>query len=672
MTAEENMQNEELEEKLPVEEQNSESLVQETSETIEASPEEAEAEVTQAPNEGAENTEEGVSEDNPQVSDPSPYEVAGEEDDEDEDENSELDDHTSHTQRDYSKLDMNALLNEAREGLNHPPKDAIRIIENVRPYFDDLLRKERKEALQHFVDQGGEPEAFVFDKDEWREQLNQLFHTAQEARAEERKRIEQEKEDNLKRKQAIIERLKEITLKDETDRSIDEVKALQKEWKDIRVVPRESSQELWDSYTFLLDKFYDNHSINIELKNLDRQKNLDQKIAIIQKLTELEAEENLKTAFILLNKYREDFRNIGPVPREVSDEVWDRFRSAYDQILKAKKDQYDELLKVRQMNAEKKRVLVEKAELLAEKSYKTPKDWKEKSEELNALMEEWKTIGPVPKSLNESIWRSFRKAFNHFYDQKGEYFDERKKAQKANLILKEDLCKQAELIAASRSDWNAATKEIINLQQEWKKLGGVPDKISNAIWKRFREANDQFFAKKNDAFKDKIEEEKQNLEKKEEIIAKVEQLLAQEQSKDVFEQLKALQREWSATGNVPFKKKDSINKRYNTLTDQLYEKYKKDRSELKSAQAQEHYASLKELPNGFGKLKDEERKLNKKIGFLKSEIDTWNNNMEFFSGSKNADKIKQEFQEKIDKTQQQIQRLVSELRVLRGIMKDQN
>jgi len=133
-----------------------------------------------------------------------------------------------------------------------------------------------------------------------------------------------------------------------------------------------------------------------------------------------------------------------------------------------------------------------------------------------------------------------------------------------------------------------------------------------------------------------------------------------------------LQREWSATGNVPFKKKDSINKRYNTLTDQLYEKYKKDRSELKSAQAQEHYASLKELPNGFGKLKDEERKLNKKIGFLKSEIDTWNNNMEFFSGSKNADKIKKEFQEKIDKTQQQIQRLVSELRVLRGIMKDQN
>lgn len=663
MTAEENMENEAMEENIPTEEQNSESLVRETEVTPLVSPEEITSAGLQA------GIEETTEEEQESVAN---AEESGDSAFEEDEENSELDDHTHHAQKDYSKLDMNALLHEARESLNHPPKDAIRIIENVRPYFDDLLRKERKEALEQFLDSGGEPEAFFFEKDEWREQLNQLFHTAQEARAEERRRIEQEKEDNLKRKQSIIERLKEITLKDETDKSIDEVKALQKEWKDIRVIPREFSQELWDTYTFLLDKFYDNHSINIELKNLDRQKNLDQKIAIIQKLTELQSEENLKTAFILLNKYREDFRNVGPVPRDVSDEVWDRFRSAYDQILKAKKDQYDELLKVRQMNAEKKRVLVEKAELLGEKSYKTPKDWKEKSEALNALMEEWKTIGPVPKSLNESIWRSFRKAFNHFYDQKSEFFEERKKGQKANLILKEDLCKQAELIASSRSDWNAATKEILNLQQEWKKIGGIPDKVSNAIWKRFREANDQYFARKNNAFKDKIEEEKQNLEKKEEIIVKVEQLLAEEQSKDVFEQLKALQREWSAIGNVPFKKKDAVNKRYNVLTDELYTKYKKDRSELKAAQAQEHYASLKELPNGFGKLKDEERKLNKKIGFLKSEIDTWNNNMEFFSGSKNAEKIKKEFKDKIDKTQQQIQRLVSELRVLRGLMKEQS
>jgi hypothetical protein len=593
--------------------------------------------------------------------------------DEDEDEdqhNSELDDQPSAQQRDYSVMDMSALLNAARESLNHPPRETIRAIESIRPYFDDLLRKEKKDALQDFLDKGGSADEFVFEKDELRDQLNKIFHTAQEARAEERRRIEEEKQENLKRKQHIIGRLKEITDTDETEKSIEEVKSLQKEWKEIRAIPREHAQELWDSFTFLLDKFYDNHSINIDLKNLDRQKNLDHKIDIIKKMTELEGENNLKTAFILLNKYKEEFHNTGPVPREYNEDIWNRFRATYDSLLNSKKEEYDKLLKVRQMNAEKKQLLVEKAELIAEKPYKSPKDWKNATNELETLMEQWKAIGPVPRSKNESIWRDFRKSFNAFYNNKGDFYKERKKEQKANLILKEDLCKQAELIAETRTDWVVATKEIIALQEEWKKVGSVPEKVSNAIWKRFREANDSFFNKKREDFKDKIEEEENNLKLKEELVAKIESLLEGEKQQNGFEQLRELQKEWSAIGHVPFKKKDGINKRYNKATDKLYEIYKKDRSELKAGQMQDHYQSLLGMPNGLSKLKDEERKLSKKIGFLKSEIDTWNNNIEFFSGSKNAEKLRKDVEGKIEKTNGQIQRLLSELRVLRSVMKE--
>lgn len=593
------------------------------------------------------------------------------EQDEEDSETSELDDVPAHRSKDYSNFSLEQLMAECANSVNFSPVESIRILQDIRPYFFELLRAERARLFQSHIESGGEADSFEDPNEAIKAQFSLLFKNAQEARAEERKRIEEEKLQNLKKKQQIIERLKQITDQDETLNSIEEVKNLQKEWKAIRIIPREQAQELWDTYIYFLDKFYDNHSINIELKNLDRTKNLEQKIALCLKVDELLEEENLKTAFVRLNHYREEFRNIGPVPKEFSQEIWDRFKATCDKVFEAKKAEYDELLEVRQQNAEKKNVLIEKAALIAEKSYKNIKDWKDKTDELNQLFEEWKQIGPVPRSQNDSLWKEFRKPFKQFYQSKSEYFEQRKKEQNANVLVKEDLCRQAEAIAELREDYAQATKELLNLQEAWKKSGPVPEKISNALWKRFREANDRFFEKKKQTFSSKIEEEAQNLEKKESIILRAEELLSMSESQNVFEELRNLQKEWSSVGNVPFKKKDSVNKRYNEVTDKLYEKYKKDRSQLKTAQAKDHYASLKEMPQGFNKLQEEEKKLVRKINGLKTEIETWNNNIGFFAQSKNAEKLRSEIEQKIEKTNEQINKLVSELRVLRGVMKEQ-
>lgn len=548
-------------------------------------------------------------------------------------------------------------------------REAYNRLKAIRPVFNDILRSEKKAALQEFIEAGNDPSEFVHEDTELRERFKNVFNLAKNARAEERKRIEEEKLKNFKKKEALLERLREITETDETEKSLDDVKALQQEWRAIRVVPADKVQELWDSYHFLLDKFYDNHSINIELKELDRKKNLEVKIELCKKVDELSKENSLKKSFILLNKYQEEFRNTGPVPREFNQEIWDRFRKACDTIYEQKRAVFDALEAERVKNLELKSVLIEKAELVAAISPKKTKDWKAKTEELDALMAEWKKIGPVPKSKSDETWKKFRKAFNSFYDNKSAFFKEINKERKANLILKEDICKRAEEIK-STDDFKLGTSELIKLQKEWKEIGPVPDRVSNAIWKRFRAACDEFFAKKEASFADKIKEEEQNLEIKKGLIEKL-NTLANSEEKDVLNQLKAIQKEWNSTGFVPFKVKKKIDADYRKASDSVFTKFKLDRDSLKQGQMKSHYENLMQLPSGDKKLKDEAFKLKKKIKFLNDEIATLENNMEFFGRSKGAQKLKDDIAAKIEKTRDQIKRLKSEMKVIKDISSGQ-
>lgn len=573
---------------------------------------------------------------------------------------------------DYSTLNQAQLLEAAREANNHNPREAIKRIQEIRSFYLDMLRQQKKDKLQAFLDEGGDPDAFEYDDEEARKAINLIYHQAQEARKEERERIEKEKLQNLARKEELLNQLTGITQSDETENSLQQVKDIQQEWKKIRVVPRENSQELWDRYTFLLDKFYDNHSINLELKDLDRKKNLDIKIDLIKKVEELKNEESLKNSFVLLSKYQEEFRNTGPVPREFSQDIWDRFRAACDGVYEVKKGLFEAVEAERKLNLEKKQLIVEKSALIAAKTYNKIKDWNARSAELDALFEEWKQIGPVPKSKNDQIWKAFRKERNTFYKNRSEYFNQLNNERKANLIIKEDICKRAEALMDS-ADFNEATREFIRLQEEWKAVGPVPEKLSNALWKRFRSACDHFFTRKKADYEERNHVEIENLNKKKELIGQINALLSTgetEEAKGVVEQLKAIHQEWIKVGYVPRKSVKEIEQTYKDATDSVYKKFGIDKVSAKEGQIEDHYRTMALLPNGRKRLQDEVIRVQKKVRFLEGEIETWENNIGFFSRSKNAEQLRKDIESKISKARGQLSRLNKEMKVLRTLQKD--
>jgi hypothetical protein len=597
--------------------------------------------------------------------------------DEDEDDDSDSDDDQDDSENtqdmDYESMAIPELVEAANASLNLTPRESLKRLKQIRLVLDEKLNEDKRNALKAFVNEGNEPEDFQWSLSTVRDGFNDVFKKAREARKEEKVRIEEEKQANLKKKQALLEKLKDLVSKDETEESISEVKEIQKAWKAIRIVPQEYSEKLWEDYTFLMDKFYDNHSINIELKELDRKKNLEAKIELCKKVDELVDHPSLKRSFILLNKYHEEFRNVGPVPREFREEIWNRFKTASDQVRESKKAALEELEKVREENLKKKELLVDKIKLVAEVPYKSHKEWKKKTDEVNALFEEWKKIGPVPASNKEQAWKDFRSMMNRFYDQKSEFFKQLNKERKANLILKEDLCKQAESLLDNEDD-NYVKKQLLKLQAEWKEIGPVPEKVNQAVWRRFRKACDSFFNKKKKEFEERKKEEKANLEAKESLIQEVEGLLAESDEKKVFESLKAIQKKWSSTGFVPFKKKKSVNERFDKAVDGVYAKYKKNRDAVKKERLEEHYREMIELPNGDKQIKSDIYKIKKKLNYLQGEVSTWENNIQFFSMSSgnNADKLKADIQKKIDKTNEQINRLKSEIGMMNKLLREQN
>lgn len=586
--------------------------------------------------------------------------------DDEEDEETKMIEEEESINLDYSAYTKSQLLELAVEA----PKilvarEAVKRIQNIRPFFDDLLKLERQEQLHKYLEAGNEEETFEYQDDNAKNQFYDAFKMAQEARAEEKKRIESEKLKNLAAKNAIIERIKELTESDETVDSLNEIKQLQNEWKSIRVIPKPNLQELYDRYHFYLDKFYDNFAINRELKELDRQKNLGIKIDLCNKADALQSEPSLKRAFILLAKYQEEFKNTGPVPREFSEEIWSRFKSTIDEIYKQRKAQFDTIQERRVENLKLKEVLVEKARLIANHIPSKGSEWKTNFEELNALMEEWKTIGQVPKAQNETIWHQFREQFNIFSKNRNEQFKKLNAERKTNILIKEDLCRRAEELKNS-DDYILTTKELIKLQEEWKNSGSVPDSVSKAVWKRFRTACDEFFSRKQLYFENRKGEEGENLIKKQAVISELEELQKSDDGDEVLAKLKEVQAKWNEIGFVPLKSKKDIGDKYHNLLDIIYKKFRQNRDSFKRAHLNQHYNQIASQPGGDKKLGDDERRLREKIKGLKTEIETWENNIEFFARSKNAEKFRKDIEDKIAKVNGQIENMTKELAALRA------
>lgn len=593
-------------------------------------------------------------------------EDAAEEDDEDEhEEHEEHEEQADIVAPNYEEMTKEALI-EQLEALV-ADDDVTKIKSRVAMVKVAFLHKnkELKELnYQKFLDEGGEKEDYAPEKDDIEAKFNQLFDIYRQKRAVYLENLELEKQENLKKKQAILDELKTLIGSEETlKKTYDEFRELQERWRDIGMVPKSEVNNLWQTYHFLVEKFFDKVKINKELKDLDLKKNLEQKIELCEKVEELLLETSIIKSFRQLQRYHEQWKEIGPVPEDKNDEIWERFKSTTDKINQRRRDHYKQLQDEQENNHAAKVALCEKAEALLAEEVTTIKGWQERTRQFNDLFKVWKTIGQAPKKQNDEIWERFKTSLDSFFTEKKEYFGKIKEQQVNNYNMKLELCLQAEALKDS-DEWRNTTRDLINLQKEWKNIGPVPRKNADKIWHRFREACDTFFNRKSEHFSSIKSEENDNLAKKEELIKIVETHEFGSDKTMNLEILKDFQRQWTEIGFVPFKEKDRLQNTFRNAINQKLDQLNISNSEMSLA----HYSSkldvMKNTPDGNRQLQREQNFMQNKIQQLRDDIMLWENNIGFLADTKNANIFKIEFEKKIEKAKSEVSVLESKLKIL--------
>ena len=430
----------------------------------------------------------------------------------------------------------------------------------VRLHFNALNKEDMDNELSQFLQGGGEAESFQHVEDPIEQRFNVAFGIFKANRAKQNEDMEKQKVENLAKKQSILEELKEIIVSDDTlKKTYDDFRALQDRWKEIGPVPPAENSNLWNNYHFLVEKFFDKVRIGRELRDLDMKKNLDAKIDLCEKAEELLDEKSITKAFKALQKLHEDWKEVGPVPQDKKDEIWERFKAATDKINAIRREHYSKIEEEQTANLEAKKTLCEKAEELIAEAYTSVNAWQKKSTELSDIFGVWKTVGPASKKDNEEIWQRFRGTMDKFFAMKKEFFASLKDKQTENLERKTQLCIEAEALMDS-TDWKNATEQMKKLQEEWKTIGPVPKRHADKIWKRFRAACDTFFNRKNEHFSGRRTEEEANLAAKKALLEEIKAFKVGPNRNENMEAIKAFQKRWSEIGDLPMKHKDAINK----------------------------------------------------------------------------------------------------------------
>lgn len=566
-----------------------------------------------------------------------------------------------------SKDELLAIATEATK--DKVPSEALQIFKDVKPYFDAALQEEQELALQKFVEEGGDKNDFEFKSGMVaRDKFNKAIKDLRDKIATAKAIAEAERLKNLQAKEAILERIKTLNSLEETKDSLAKLKELQSEWKLIKNVPKEHVERLWESYRVLNEIFYDKLSINNEIAQLDRERNLDAKIDLCKKVSELSEEKSIKSALIAVKKYQEEWRNIGPVPKEANEDIWTRFKGEVDKVFAYIKLETEKNEAVRQENLKLKYDLIEKAKELALFNTTRIKEWMEKTKVANELMEEWKKIGYVPLADREKVWEEFKNIRNTFFNNKNTWFKSFNAVRNENLKKKHELIKEAENIAAAPIDWGKQTAQVKGLQESWKQIGPVPDKFNDDVWKKFRAACDLFFEKKAEKFADQNAEQGNNLIAKKELLVKLEAMAADEtENANLFNELKTLQDAWSKIGFVPNKDKDAITKQYNALLDKIYGKHREARKNMRQADDKSHFESLANNPDGAQRLQREERILLERIKGLKADMDTWDNNLGFFKNANSKNEMVMQIHDKIAAAKRMIAELNEKVKTIRNL-----
>ncbi|MBR4562253.1 MAG: DUF349 domain-containing protein [Bacteroidales bacterium] len=533
----------------------------------------------------------------------------------------------------------------------------------VRLHFNALNKEDMDNELSQFLQGGGEAESFQHVEDPIEQRFNAAFGIFKANRAKQNEDMEKQKVENLAKKQSILEELKEIIASDDTlKKTYDDFRALQDRWKEIGPVPPAENSNLWNNYHFLVEKFFDKVRIGRELRDLDMKKNLDAKIDLCEKAEELLDEKSITKAFKALQKLHEDWKEVGPVPQDKKDEIWERFKAATDKINAIRREHYSKIEEEQTANLEAKKTLCEKAEELVAEAYTSVNAWQKKSTELSDIFGVWKTVGPASKKDNEEIWQRFRGTMDKFFAMKKEFFASLKDKQTENLERKTQLCIEAEALMDS-TDWKNATEQMKKLQEEWKTIGPVPKRHADKIWKRFRAACDTFFNRKNEHFSGRRTEEEANLAAKKALLEEIKAFKVGPNRNENMEAIKAFQKRWIEIGYVPMKHKDAINKEYRELIDGFFDTMRKNQNEASTNEFREMMDTWKDDPNANDKVRRERNTLQNRIQKLRDEIAAMENNIGFFSNSKNSELMRAEYEKKINKAKEDLKVLEEKLKI---------
>lgn len=558
-----------------------------------------------------------------------------------------------------SKYEVLERVKELAHSDETPAKDEV---DHLKTAFYKLLFAEREADQKTFIENGGAPEAYVMKTDDSEEQFKAEMGLIKEKRAKAFQQQEEEKKANLQRKQQIIEKIKMMsTSPEEANKSYNDFKALQQEWKDIKAVPAEKANELWRNYQLYVEQYYDLLNLNRELREYDFKKNLEQKTLLCEAAEKLADEPDAVSAFHQLQELHQQYREIGPVAKELREQIWARFKAASTVINKRHQQHFEELRAKEEENLTRKTALCEKVEAIAKEENKNATDWENHTKQIIDIQTEWKTIGFAPQKMNVKIFDRFRAACDDFFGRKAEFFKTLKEKFAENTKKKKEMVEQAKALMDS-TDWKATSDKLIKLQKEWKTIGMVPKKVGDQLWAEFVAACNKFFEARNAATAGTRNEEQQNLDRKKEIIAKLKELL-DSTADNVQATLQQLIDEYGKIGHVPFKEKDKLFKEYHKVVDALYKQLNISASKQRLDNFKSSIKSM--AKQGEDMLDNERGRLMRRYEQLKSEITTYENNLGFLNASsKKGNSLIDEMNRKVNKLKDDLELIRQKIKAI--------
>ncbi len=561
-----------------------------------------------------------------------------------------------------TKLTKEDILQKLTELVNAPVENIRNEVESLKQAFYKIHRSEIDELKKKFIEEGGEEKDFQVPEDSAETKIKELLATYKDKKATLHAEEEQKKAANYALKLQLIDRMKALTESQEDfNKLYQEFKEIQQKWKETKLVPQEHANELWKNYQIYSERFYDIIKINNQFRDYDFKKNLELKTALCEAVEKLENEPDVVSAFHQLQKLHQQWREIGPVAKDLREELWARFKAASTIINKRHQQHFEGLKEKEQENLEAKTAICEQIENIDFSQLKTFRDWEEKNKEVIGLQEKWKSIGFAPKKYNVKIFERFRAACDVYFNKKSDFYKVIKEEMEKNLELKKALCEKAEELKDS-TDWKETTDKMIALQKEWKTIGSVARKHSDTIWKRFITACDYFFEQKNKNVSSKKSVEQINLTAKKELIEKINNLDESLEADEALSTLKGYMAEWNEIGFVPYKEKDAIYKEYYEAIDKQFDRLKIDKNDRKMQTFRSNLTDMASGEKGKGKLYGEREKLMRAYERMKNDLQTYENNIGFLSiSSKGGGGLVKEMERKIEKLKEEMDLVIKKI-----------